>query len=71
MVGCNTWQWATDLNVVLTLIIVDGLLKPHSPGSLRNPATTYLFPAQWSTLPLSFGLLMCIYPRRALSVMYS
>ncbi|KAK7437649.1 transmembrane amino acid transporter [Colletotrichum acutatum] len=31
---------------------------PTTPGSLIEPATTYLFPANWGTLPLSFGLLM-------------
>ncbi len=40
------------------IVIIDGLIKPRCPGSLREPATTYLFPEQWSTLPLSFGLLM-------------
>lgn len=43
---------------VVTLVIVDGLIKPDTPGSLREPAATYLFPLNWSTLPLSFGLLM-------------
>ncbi|KAG8156671.1 hypothetical protein KVR01_013462 [Diaporthe batatas] len=43
---------------IVALVIIDGLIKPHSPGSLLEPATTYLFPANWLTLPLSFGLLM-------------
>ncbi|KAI9817305.1 MAG: hypothetical protein M1832_004727 [Thelocarpon impressellum] len=43
---------------IVSIVFVDGLLKPHAPGSLREPAKTYLFPASWSTLPLSFGLLM-------------
>ncbi|MCJ1401416.1 hypothetical protein MMC11_004629 [Xylographa trunciseda] len=43
---------------IVILVFVDGLLKPHTPGSLREPATTYLFPQSWYTLPLSFGLLM-------------
>lgn len=47
------------LHIVVTLIFVDGLVKPHSPGSLREPALTSMFPQRWSTLPLSFGLLMC------------
>ncbi|KAL2055154.1 hypothetical protein ABVK25_004492 [Lepraria finkii] len=43
----------------VTLIFVDGLIKPQFPGSLRDPApTAALFPQRWSTLPLSFGLLM-------------
>ncbi|KAJ4416427.1 hypothetical protein N0V82_006769 [Gnomoniopsis sp. IMI 355080] len=43
---------------IVLIVIVDGLIKPDSPGSLIHPATTYLFPANWLTLPLSFGLLM-------------
>ena len=37
---------------------IDGLIKPHQPGSLREPASQHLFPANWLTVPLSFGLLM-------------
>jgi len=48
----------TELIAVVILVFVDGLVKPHSPGSLREPAITYLFTHHWSTLPLSFGLLM-------------
>jgi vesicular inhibitory amino acid transporter len=44
--------------VVVLIVFVDGFIKPHTPGSLREPATTYLFPSNWLTLPLSFGLLM-------------
>ncbi|KAH8198486.1 hypothetical protein TruAng_007320 [Truncatella angustata] len=43
---------------IALLVIVDGLVKPHTPGSLIEPAVTYLFPENWLTLPLSFGLLM-------------
>lgn len=43
---------------VVLIVIIDGLVKPDSPGSLIQPAKTYLFPANWLTLPLSFGLLM-------------
>ncbi|MCJ1434888.1 hypothetical protein MMC27_004258 [Xylographa pallens] len=43
---------------IVIFVFIDGLLKPHAPGSLREPATTYLFPQSWYTLPLSFGLLM-------------
>jgi vesicular inhibitory amino acid transporter len=43
---------------IVLAVFVDGLMKPHQPGSLREPATTYLFPANWATLPVSFGLLM-------------
>lgn len=47
-----------DIFTVVALVIIDGLIKPHTPGSLLEPAATYLFPANWLTLPLSFGLLM-------------
>ncbi|KAL9099193.1 MAG: hypothetical protein Q9163_005269 [Psora crenata] len=43
---------------IATLIFVDGLIKPHYPGSLREPAVSSLFPRNWSDLPLSFGLLI-------------
>ncbi|KAI1335555.1 transmembrane amino acid transporter [Xylariaceae sp. FL0016] len=43
---------------IAIIVILDGLLKSHTPGSLIEPAVTYLFPANWLTLPLSFGLLM-------------
>ncbi|OHF00092.1 transmembrane amino acid transporter [Colletotrichum orchidophilum] len=43
---------------IVLILVVDGLIKPTTPGSLIEPATTYLFPANWGTLPLSFGLLM-------------
>jgi len=43
---------------IVTIVFIDGFIKPDFPGSLRTPAPTYLFPKKWSTLPLSFGLLM-------------
>ncbi|KAI1085681.1 transmembrane amino acid transporter protein-domain-containing protein [Whalleya microplaca] len=43
---------------IAIIVILDGILKAHAPGSLIEPAATYLFPANWLTLPLSFGLLM-------------
>ncbi|KAM5371368.1 hypothetical protein ACJZ2D_007967 [Fusarium nematophilum] len=42
---------------IVIIILVDGLIKPDSPGSLREPATTYLFPENWLALPLAYGLL--------------
>jgi vesicular inhibitory amino acid transporter len=39
-------------------VIINGLVKQDAPGSLIEPAETYLFPKSWMTLPLSFGLLM-------------
>lgn len=44
--------------IVGVIVILDGLIKQSTPGSLIEPAATYLFPANWLTLPLSFGLLM-------------
>jgi vesicular inhibitory amino acid transporter len=39
-------------------IFANGLIKPESPGSLRDPMPTYIMPQSWLALPLSFGLLM-------------
>lgn len=44
---------------IVLIVFVDGLLKPNAPGSIQEPARTTLFPDNWSTLPLSFGLIMC------------
>lgn len=43
---------------IVAILFIDGFTKPNTPGSLREPAPTYLFPNNWLTLPLSFGLLM-------------
>ncbi|KAL1584447.1 hypothetical protein WHR41_06380 [Cladosporium halotolerans] len=43
---------------IVAAVFVDGLIKPDSPGSLISPAPQHLFPENWGTLPLSFGLLM-------------
>lgn len=43
---------------IVLAIFIDGLVKPDQPGSLRSPATIHLFPDNWFTLPISFGLLM-------------
>lgn len=48
----------TKLITVVLIVFTDGFIKPHTPGSLREPAPTYLFPSNWLTLPLSLGLLM-------------
>ncbi|KAI9598404.1 transmembrane amino acid transporter protein-domain-containing protein [Syncephalis fuscata] len=45
--------------MMLTVVVVlDGLSKPTSPGSLWQWATINALPTDWSRLPLSFGLLM-------------
>ncbi|CAK3934629.1 Vacuolar amino acid transporter 1 [Lecanosticta acicola] len=43
---------------IVLVVLIDGLIKPTTPGSLREPAPTHLFPANWATLPISFGILM-------------
>ncbi|OKL62415.1 hypothetical protein UA08_02656 [Talaromyces atroroseus] len=43
---------------IVTIVLIDGLIKPDAPGSLLQPAKTSLFPDNWATLPLSFGLIM-------------
>jgi solute carrier family 32 (vesicular inhibitory amino acid transporter) len=43
---------------ILLIVVIDGFIKPHAPGSLREVATTYAFPADWRTIPLSIGLFM-------------
>jgi len=42
---------------IVCIVIVDGLIKEHTPGSLREPATTYLLPSNWLALPLAYGLM--------------
>lgn len=43
---------------IITIVFADGIIKPDSPGSLRQPAKTYAFPENWKTVPLSLGLFM-------------
>lgn len=43
--------------IVVVIVIIDGLIKPDTPGSLREPATTYLLPSNWLAVPLAYGLL--------------
>ena len=65
--GSMSYQACDHANrcTVVVLIFVDGILKPHFPGSLRDPAPMAgLLPQRWSTIPLSFGLLMCKDPHR-------
>ena len=65
--GCLSYQACDNADgcTVVALIFVDGILKPHFPGSLRDPAPMAgLLPQRWSTIPLSFGLLMCKNPTR-------
>ena len=41
--------------------VLAGVLKPTSPGSLLETASTTAFPEQWRALPLSFGLIMAVW----------
>lgn len=43
---------------IVTIIFADSLIKPHTPGSVREPARTYAFPEDIKTIPLSLGLFM-------------
>jgi solute carrier family 32 (vesicular inhibitory amino acid transporter) len=49
----------TDDVIVVLIVFIDGFIKPETPGSLREPAETFIFPANWLTLPISLGLLLC------------
>lgn len=42
---------------IVCIVILDGLVKDHAPGSLREPASTHLLPTNWLALPLAYGLL--------------
>lgn len=50
-------MYYAKLNVVVCIVITDGLIKDHTPGSLWEPATTYLLPSNWLSLPLAYGLM--------------
>ncbi|KAG0749701.1 hypothetical protein G6F57_004277 [Rhizopus arrhizus] len=43
---------------IICVIVYDGLHKETAPGSLIEPADTELFPSNYMTIPLSFGLIM-------------
>lgn len=43
--------------VLSAVILVDGLVKPEAPGSLRDPAPTSLLP-DWNRVAMTFGLIM-------------
>lgn len=43
---------------VIALVLTDGIIKPHAPGSIREVAKTYAFPINIKTIPLSLGLFM-------------
>ncbi|KAG9304121.1 hypothetical protein G9A89_001623 [Geosiphon pyriformis] len=43
---------------LVSVMIYDGLTKLEKPGSLIDPEETQLLPPSWTTLPMSFGLIM-------------
>ena len=43
---------------IVVIVFADGLIKPRTPGSLREISKTYAFPEDWRTIPLSLGLFM-------------
>ncbi|KAI8332178.1 transmembrane amino acid transporter protein-domain-containing protein [Choanephora cucurbitarum] len=43
---------------IITVMIVDGLSKKDAPGSLIEPADTEILPSTWTSVFLSFGLIM-------------
>ena len=44
--------------IVITIVLAAGLSKPDRGGSLRSPASTSLWPDDWSQVPKAFGMLM-------------
>lgn len=46
-----------SITVLFIVILVDGLVKKHAPGSIRDPASTSLLP-EWGRVAMSFGLIM-------------
>ncbi|UNI16277.1 hypothetical protein JDV02_002725 [Purpureocillium takamizusanense] len=42
---------------IVCIVIIDGFIKEHGPGSLWEPAATYLLPSNWLSLPLAYGLM--------------
>ena len=43
---------------IVACLFADGMIKPIGFGSLRSPRETDIFPSNWKTLPLAYGLLM-------------
>ncbi|KAG6069347.1 hypothetical protein E4U32_000061 [Claviceps aff. humidiphila group G2b] len=42
---------------IVCIVIIDGLVKKDAPGSLWEPARTHLFPSNWLSVPLAYGLM--------------
>lgn len=43
---------------LVLIVLFDGLYKTEAPGSLLQPMSTWLWPRDWSTLPLAIGIFM-------------
>ncbi|PKI82956.1 hypothetical protein MVES1_003567 [Malassezia vespertilionis] len=43
--------------VLFVVIMIDGVVQKHAPGSLWEPAQTFFF-SSWTRMPISFGLVM-------------
>ncbi|CAG8647370.1 13814_t:CDS:2, partial [Dentiscutata heterogama] len=53
--------------VFLAIIVaINGFTQNEQPGSLLNPMQTELWPSNWNSLPLSFGLLVAGYSGHAI-----
>ncbi|OAA54441.1 Amino acid transporter, transmembrane [Cordyceps fumosorosea ARSEF 2679] len=42
---------------IVCIVVIDGLVKKETPGSLWEPAVTHLWPSNWLALPLAYGLM--------------
>lgn len=56
-IDCQVSGTLADVFLVVCIIAADGLIKHESPGSLWEPATTYILPSNWLSLPLAYGLI--------------
>ncbi|CAG8485557.1 413_t:CDS:2 [Diversispora eburnea] len=43
---------------LVSVLVIDGITKAERPGSLIDPMPTELFPSNWGSLPMAFGLIM-------------
>ncbi|KFY10892.1 hypothetical protein V491_07424 [Pseudogymnoascus sp. VKM F-3775] len=53
--GVGVVEWKI---IFVLIVFIDGFIKPETPGSLLQPAKTFMFPKNWLTLPISLGLLI-------------
>ncbi|RHZ74068.1 hypothetical protein Glove_227g73 [Diversispora epigaea] len=43
---------------LVAVLVIDGITKKERPGSLIDPMPTEIFPSNWGSLPMAFGLIM-------------